>query len=87
MKKQAFSYTNSLVVGFAIIFFALLIVFYFWATGAIITQVRRSLILPSSASFSGFNITGASKLDLRGFSGQLSSSSPQSVPAATSTQP
>jgi hypothetical protein len=87
MKKKIFSSPDVLIVALALVFFALLVVFYFWAIGAIVTQVSRSLAPPVSESFSGFNIEGASKLDLRDLTGQPSLHPTGSTSSATSSQP
>lgn len=93
MKRKLFAYPDVLIVTVALISIGLLAMVYFWATGSVVIQVQRSLVLPVKENFSGFDTTGASKLDLRGLLGQpfstpvSSASSSGSASPATSTQP
>ncbi len=80
MKKKLFSHPDAILAVLALIFLVILVAFYFWATSAIVTQVHRSLVAPLPESASGFNLKGASALDLRGLLGQASSSPANSTP-------
>jgi len=68
MKKALYAHPDAVIAALAIIFLGILISFYLWATGVIVIQLHRSLTPAPSQSASGFNLQGASKLDLRGLS-------------------
>jgi hypothetical protein len=87
MKKKLFSHPDVILAVLALILFGVLVAFYFWATDAIVTQVHRSLIAVAPESASGFNLKGASALDLRGLLGQASSSPASSTPTSVIPTP
>jgi hypothetical protein len=82
MKKKLFSHPEAIVATLALIFLIILVVFYFWATDAMITQLHRSLVSATPENVSGFDLSGASKLDLRGLSGQPASGDSANVAPA-----
>ena len=73
MKKKLYAHPDIIIAVFAIVLFCVLVSFYSWATDAIVEQIRRSLTSATPQSAAGFNLDGASKLDLRGLLGQSSS--------------
>jgi hypothetical protein len=86
MKKKLYAHPDAVIAVLAIVFLFALIAFYFWATDAIVVQIRRSLTAAPQQAASGFDLDAASKLDLRGLLGQpLSSSSVDVAPAVTQT--
>jgi hypothetical protein len=88
MKKKLFSHPEAIIATLALIFLIILIAFYFWATDAMVTQLHRSLVSAAPENVPGFNLSGASKLDLRGLSGQPESDdSAKITPVATPVVP
>lgn len=72
----------TLIIGtLALGFIGILFVFYSWAIGDVFTEVGKALAEPQSQTISGFDLGGASKLDLRGLMGN---SSPSTATVATS---
>ena len=74
MKKILHAHPTIVIVALLIVFIAILASFYFWAIGDMFTQIGLALESPPAQSAGSFDLTGVSKLDLRG-------------PAATSTPP
>ncbi len=73
MKKFLHSHPNIFIGTLAVIFIGTLIIFYSWAIGDVFDQIEMALTTPSAQSTSGFNLSGASKLDLRGLTNGTSS--------------
>ena len=82
MKKKLYAHPDIIIAVLAFSLLCLLISFYFWATDAIVVEVRRSLTAAAPNVAAGFNLDGASKLDLRGLLGQ-----PPSSASSTSSAP
>ena len=66
MKKKLYSHPDVIIATLAFVLLCTLAAFYSWATDAIITQLHRSLVSVPPQTAAGFNLDGASKLDLRG---------------------
>jgi len=66
MKKKLYSHPDAIIAALAFVLLCTLAAFYSWATDAIITQLHRSLVSVPPQTAAGFNLDGASKLDLRG---------------------
>lgn len=72
----------TLTIGtLALVFIGILFVFYSWAIGDVFTEVGKALAQPQSQAISGFNLSGASKLDLRGLISTSSSPEATTTPA------
>jgi hypothetical protein len=85
MKKFLRSHPNIVIGTLAAVFVVVLASFYFWAIDNVFDQMGRALTAPSTQSAVGFNLSGASKLDLRGLvSGNSddAASTPTSAPAS-----
>ena len=80
MKKKIYAHPDVIIAVLALVLLFVLIAFYFWATDAIVTQVRRALTSAAPQNAVGFDLDGAAKLDLRGLLGQSSSSTADIVP-------
>jgi hypothetical protein len=66
MKKFLHSHPNIVIGMLAVVLIVALVSFYSWAIGDVFEQMGRALASPSAQSAVGFNLSGASKLDLRG---------------------
>lgn len=69
MKKILHSHPNIIIGTLAVVFVVVLASFYSWAIGDVFNQMSRALASPSAQSAGGFDLSGASKLDLRGLMG------------------
>lgn len=85
--KKIFSHPEIVMAVLAVILLCVLASFYYWATDAIVVQVREALMPAPSESVPAFNLTAASKLDLRGLLGQSSSSAAALIPGAGISTP
>jgi hypothetical protein len=88
MKKFLYSHPNIFIGTLAVVFIGILIVFYSWAIGDVFNEISQALATPSAQSISDFNLSGASKLDLRGLINSTSSASATTTvasPASSST--
>ncbi len=85
--KKLFSHPEIIMATFAIALFGVLVYFYFWATGAIVVQVRRALVAAPAEAAPSFNLDQATKLDLRGLLGQSASSAAALIPSAPAGTP
>ncbi len=77
MKKILHSHPNLVIGTLAVIFIGTLATFSLWAVSDIFTEVQAGLVAPAPASQAGFDLTAASKLDLRGIVVSTSSTSTQ----------
>lgn len=66
MKKFLNAYPDFIIGTLALVFIAVLVVLYLWASGDIFTQINRALAPPVAQSAQGFNLSAASKLNMRG---------------------
>jgi hypothetical protein len=66
MKKFLRSHPNIVIVTLATVLIVTLAGFYSWAIGNVFNQMSRALASPAAQSVAGFDLSGASKLDLRG---------------------
>ena len=69
MKKFLHSHPNIVIGTLAAVFIAALAGFYSWAIGDVFDQMSRALAPPPAQSAIGFDLLGASHLDLRGLMG------------------
>jgi hypothetical protein len=81
MKKLLYSHPNIIIGTLAVVLVGTLIFFYSWAIDDMFSQIPRALIPPASQSITGFDLSAASKLDLRGLVNEAPSPAPASVPA------
>lgn len=75
MKDFFHSHPNIIIGTLVVIFIIILAGFYSWAIDDVFTQISRSLASPLAQSVSGFDLSAASKLNLRGLMGPVASSS------------
>jgi hypothetical protein len=66
MKNFLHSHPNIVIGTLAAVFVLLLAAFYSWAIGDVFNQMSRALASASAQSAPGFDLPGASRLDLRG---------------------
>jgi hypothetical protein len=66
MKIFLHSHPNLVIATLAAVFIVVLAGFYSWAIGDVFDQMDRALASASVQSAVGFDLPGASKLDLRG---------------------
>lgn len=84
MKKTLFSHPDITIVTLAIVFLGILIFFYSWAIGVIVTQVHTALSASPGQTAAGFDVQEAGRLDLRGLLNQSSTTSTAAAPASGS---
>ena len=84
MKKFLHSHPNIIIGTIAVVLVGTLVFFYSWAIDDMFSQIPRALMPPASKSITGFDLSGASKLDLRGLANDVSSSTP-TPPASSSS--
>ncbi len=82
MKKFLHSHPNVVIGTLAIALIVVLASFFSWAIGDVFDQMGRALASPSAQSATGFNLSGVSKLDLRGL---INGAAPTSTPIPTTT--
>ncbi len=91
MKKFLHSHPNIVIGTLAAVFIVALVSFYSWAIDDVFDQLGRALASPSAQSAVGFDLAGASKLDLRGLMDNganlapVSSSVPVTAPSVATT--
>ncbi len=66
MKKFLYTHLNITIGALAVLFIAILAGFYLWAIGDVFGQMKRALMPSPSHDAVGFDLAGASKLDLHG---------------------
>jgi hypothetical protein len=81
MKKFLHSHPNIVIGTLAVVFIVVLASFYSWAIDDVFDQMGRALASPSVQSAVGFDLPGASKLDLRGLMDDDVNSAPVPTPA------
>lgn len=70
MKKLFHSHPNAIIIALVLIFLGVLVALYAWVINDIVLDTHRALSPSSVQAGSGFNLTAAAALDLRGlFSG------------------
>jgi hypothetical protein len=84
MKKFLHSHPNIVIGTLATVLVIVLVSFYSWAIDDVFDQMGRALASPSAQNAVGFDLPGASKLDLRGLMGGVAPA-PVSVAATTAT--
>jgi hypothetical protein len=86
MKKILRSHPNILIGTLALVFVAVLVVFYWWSVNGVFGQIRDALLPPSPGTVESFNLTDAAKLDFRGLiTTSLVGFEPLAPAAATTT--
>jgi hypothetical protein len=90
MKKILHSHPNIVIGTLAAVLVVILVSFYSWGIGDVFAQMGRALASPSAQSAVGFDLPGASKLDLRGLMDGVApvpTPAPVVAPAPTTTTP
>jgi hypothetical protein len=87
MKKLLYSHPNIIIGTLAVVLVGTLLVgtlifFYSWAIDDMFSQIPRALIPPASQSITGFDLSAASKLDLRGLVNEAPSPAPAPAPVS-----
>jgi hypothetical protein len=85
MKKFLHSHPNIVIGTLAAVLVVVLVGFYSWAIGDVFTQMGRALAPPSAQSAVGFDLPGASKLDLRGLMDGVAPAPTTTAATSTST--
>ncbi|MGD1003519.1 MAG: hypothetical protein ABR884_03015 [Minisyncoccia bacterium] len=78
MKKFLHSHPNIIIGILAIVFVGTLIFFYSWAIDDVFSQIPRALVPPAPQNITGFDLSAASKLDMRGLVNDVPSPAPSS---------
>ncbi|HUC31631.1 MAG TPA: hypothetical protein VMR99_03045 [Candidatus Paceibacterota bacterium] len=87
MKKFFHSHSNFILGALALLFLGVLLAFFIWAVDDVFSQVRLALAPPTPQSAEGFDLTAASKLDLRGLVNGVPAPSTPATPAVNATTP
>lgn len=66
MKRFFKRHPETILIAFAILFVAAIIGFYFWGVGDILATTNHALNYAPPQPTTGFDLQGASQLDLRG---------------------
>jgi hypothetical protein len=85
MKKFLHSHTTIIIGTLAVVFIVVLVSFYSWAIDDVFRQIDRALTSPSTQNAVGFDIPGASKLNLRGLVNGATPTATSTPTATTST--
>ncbi len=72
MKKIFHAHPQIVIATLAVVFLAVLVVCYMWATNVIYAEVHQALTSSLPQSSDAFDLTDAARLDLRGVSGAAS---------------
>lgn len=83
MKKFLHSHPNIVIGTLAGALVLVLVGFYSWAIDDVFDQMGRALASPSARSVVGFDLLGASKLDLRGLMDDGANPAPIPTPIPT----
>jgi hypothetical protein len=78
MKKFLHSHPNVIIGTLAVVLVGTLIFFYSWAIDDVFSQIPRALVPPAPQNITGFNLSAASKLDVRGLVNVVPSSATSS---------
>jgi hypothetical protein len=84
MKNFLHSHPGVVIGTLAIAFVVVLAGFFSWAIGDIFNQMGRALAAPTAQSVVGFDLSGASKLNLRGLMNSAASTSAPTTSATSS---
>jgi hypothetical protein len=91
MKRFFYSHPNVIITAFAVLFAAVIVYSCLWATNDIYKQIHAALIASPQEPSNSFDLTDASKLDLRGISTSTVSTSEgasaNSAPEAPAVSP
>lgn len=66
MKSFLRSHSEAVLIACALFFLAMIVGFYWWGVGNVVTAVNASLNYTPSQQSAGFDLPAAGKLDLRG---------------------
>jgi hypothetical protein len=85
MKNFLHSHPNIVIGTLAVVLVVLLAGFYSWAIGDVFDQMGRALATPPAKSAVGFDLSGASNLNLRGLVNGATPAPAGSTSSSTST--
>jgi hypothetical protein len=80
MRKIIHSHPTIVIGTLVLVFVAVIVLFYAWAIGDAVAEIDQALAPPTAESSGGFDLSAASKLDLRGL---INTSSPQTGASGT----